>query len=94
MEQSRQMAGQVKQALGKVTRQRGLTQVTAPWNNKDSTCIRHMIKDKIKQACLAEAHQRFTQARTTPMLQQPMLGIFGIDNIDTPKFEAILDGMY
>jgi len=53
-----------------------------------------MTKDKIEQACLAEAQQRFTQARTAPMLQQPMLGIFGIDHIDTPKFEAILDGMY
>jgi len=53
-----------------------------------------MTKDKIEQACLAEAQQRFTQARTAPMLQQPMLGIFGIDNVDTPEFMAILDGTY
>ncbi len=36
-EQSWQMARQVKQALGKVTRQGGLTQVTAPQNNEDPT---------------------------------------------------------
>jgi len=28
------------------------------------------------------------------MLQQPMQGIFGIDNMDTPEFKEVLDGTY
>jgi len=39
MEQSRKMARRVKQALGKVARQGGLTQVTAPCSSKDPTCL-------------------------------------------------------
>jgi len=53
MEQSRQTAKQVKQALGKVARHGGLTQVTVPWTNADPTWICHITKDEIKQACLA-----------------------------------------
>ena len=55
MEQSWKMARRVKQALGKVARHGGLTQVTTPRSTKDPTQLRHMTKDKIKQAYLAEA---------------------------------------
>jgi len=30
----------------------------------------------------------------TPMLQQPMLGLFGIDQMDTPAFAQILEGTF
>jgi len=45
-------------------------------------------------ACLEEARRCFTQAKDTPMLQQPMLSLFSIDQMDTPMFTQILEGTF
>jgi len=93
-EQSWKTSRSVKKALGTMTQHAGLTQVTAPTEEelKERTC--YTTKVNIEQACLAEAKRRFTQANDTPMLQQPMTDIFGIDNMDSPAFEQILAGTF
>jgi len=72
----------------------GLTQVSAPIGNQEKTWVSYTTQEDIKWACCKEARQRFMQAKDTLMLQPPMLNIFGIDNMDTPEFSQILDGMY
>jgi len=49
---------------------------------------------EIEHACLDEAQRQFTQANDTPMLQQPLLDIFRIDDMETPAFEPILEGTF
>jgi len=94
MEQSQQMLRRVKKVLGTSTQHTGLTQVSAPIGNRENTWVSYTTQADIERACLKEAQQRFTQAKDTPMLQPPMLEIFGIDNMDTPEFSQILDGMF
>jgi len=82
----------VKKALGRTTRHTGLTQVTAP--NEQDGCHCYSTQLEIKKACLEEATCQFTQAKDTPMLQSPMLDLFGIDKMDMPEFSQILDGTF
>jgi len=72
----------------------GLIQVTAPMEENPTECIRYTTKVDIEQACPTEAKWRFTQANDTPMLQQSMINILGIDNMDSPAFKQILVGTF
>jgi len=79
--------------LGCTTKHMGLAQVTAP-NDQEANRQCYTTKMEIERVCLEEAKCRFTQAKDTPMLQLPMLNMFGIDQMDTPEFAQILDGMF
>jgi len=66
----------------------------APCSNDDSTRITYNNKADLKTACLKEARRQFTQAATTPMLQQPMIKLVGFADMDKPAFQQILDGNF
>jgi len=68
----------------------GLTQVTTP-NDQDLSQHCYTTQPEIKKACLEEAKCWFTQAQDTPMLQLPMLDLFGIDKMEMPEFSQIID---
>ena len=93
-EQSRNMARRVKTALGKQAVHNGLSQVTAPRSNDDSTRVTYNSKEDLEKACLEEARRRFTQAAATPMLQPPMIDLVGLADMDKPAFQQILDGNF
>jgi len=88
------MSQRVKKVLGTHSRHAGLTQVTGPMQDNPMTRTPYTTKKEIEQACLDEAKRRFTQANDTPMLQQPMLSIFGVNNMEHPAFEQVLQGTF
>jgi len=94
MEQSQDTARKVKQALGQGAIHTGLCQVTAPINTEDSRRVTITTKTKLEIACLEEAKCRFTQVAMTPMLQPPMIDLLGIDDVDSPAFQQILNGTF
>jgi len=46
--------------------------------------------EQLEQACLAEAGRRFTQAKDTPFLSEPLSSIFR-DNLEAPAFQEVLN---
>jgi len=82
----------VKFALGKYRDHRGLTRVIAP--SDDGELIKMMAERKIEQACLQEAQQCFMQAASTPLLQEPLLSMFGAMGLTCQAFQAVLQGTF
>jgi len=62
--QSCMTARKVKKALGTLTTNMGLSQVTAPTSCMDNTRIAITTKHELETACLKEVRRRFTQAAT------------------------------
>jgi len=92
-EKSRKLASQVKRALGKENARGGLTQVEAPATQEGKTRERVFSKDKLERACLEEARWRFTQAATTPLLQNIPKGLDSM-SVGSAEFLQILEGTY
>jgi len=69
-----------------------LSVVMAP-GNAPGTRNEYHQKVELEQACLAEAGQRFTQAGNTPLLNPPLIKIFG--ELGNPKEVAkVLEGTF
>jgi len=88
----RRKAFAVKWVLGQLETHCGLLQVTAPVMGSNTNWITYTNKEQIELACLEEAHQQFTQAAETPMLQKPMISCLGLASINSSAFQQILDG--
>jgi len=71
-----------------------LLQIKAPNPINPSHRLMAFSKDTLETACLDEAHQRFTQAAKTPLLQ--LSASQGLDSlsIGSPAFLQILQGTY
>jgi len=93
-EQSCSTSRRVKQVLGDGAIHTGLCQVTAPVSEEDPGRVTITTKQELEVVCLEEAQQHFTQAANMPMLQPPMFDLVGIDNVDSPAFQQILDGTF
>jgi len=50
----------------------GLSQVNIPDPTKPNECLIVHDKETLERACLEEAHQQFTQAAETPIVQLPL----------------------
>jgi len=83
----------VKQMLGPIDSQRGLTQVMEPSSGWMPGALQ-TIKACIEQACLEEAGCRFTQEQCTPILQPPLLEDFGEIGVGRLAFQAVLNSTY
>jgi len=84
----------VFKALGMNQHHVGLQQVMALKANGDPTRIMHIMKEDLEVACLNKAQRRFTQAATTPMLQEPLLLLLGNTTLKSAAFQQVLEGMF
>jgi len=73
--------------------QPGLTAVTAPESLKNPTQRTTEGASQLKRACLEEAGRRFTQARDTPFLKEPLRSRFE-QGIESVAFQEVLKGTF
>jgi len=52
------------------------------------------MKIELELECLEEVKCCFTQVSMMPMLQPPMIDLLGINDVDSPAFQQILDGIF
>jgi len=68
--------------------------VTAPLQPGEQNWKEVSTKQGLERECLEEVHWHFTQAVTTPFLQQPLLGLLGLTSVNTTAFNQILEGTF
>ena len=93
-EAAQQKVTAVCKALGTKQHHARLQQGTALKADGDPTRITHVMKEDLEVACLNKAYQWFTQAATTPMLQEPLLLLLSNSTLKSTAFQQVLDGMF
>jgi len=93
-EAARMRARQVRRIFCPDQTRSGLTQVNIPDINHQGGRISVHNKMALEQACLDEAHKRFMQATTSPILQLPQEAGLHSGRVGSTAFQQILAGTY
>ncbi len=80
-------------AMDSTNWQLGLTSVMAPALHCNKACRITEGAERLETACLEEAGQRFTQAKDTPFLMEPLRSIFG-QGVEAEAFQEVLNGIF
>ena len=89
-EKYRQMSRRIHRMTGKNIKW-GITLVTK--KNANGEMIEYIDKEDIENVCLIENITRFSQAKNTPPMTEPLLGDIGVSGID-PNADRIIQGTY
>lgn len=90
VEEQRERFRIIKQAHA-ASQRGGLTRVTS--TSPDGSTVESTSKEEIEAACLAENDSRFSQAKDTPFLTEPLLADFGLLG-KSEVVQAVLNGTY
>jgi len=93
-EAARTRARQVRRIFCPDQTRSGLSQVNIPDINHQGGRISVHKKTALEQACLDEAHKRFTQAATSPIFQLPQEAGLHSGGVGSSAFKQILAGTF